>query len=178
MTLWFEICFISESYCHQGSRMLWTHVLNEGIWGEGGKRGKTMITAWSIQLTSTWVLSLVWSWLLYQWFCTSRVLEAGFLMEHGGKLQLQLGSTVPLKSPKLHYFDSLAEYSISSPVLGPGDVLVQYLGLCDLTRWVCQWHFRAAAYQAIERCTLGFLYPSTALLLPLGVTFLSLCLWK
>lgn len=69
-------------------------------------------------------------------------------MERRGKLQLQLGSTMPLKSPKLHSFDSLAEYSISSPILGPGDVLVQYLGLSDLAGWVNQWHLAIQAREA------------------------------
>lgn len=145
MSLLFEICCISKSLVVSKALGCSEHVLNHGIWGEGGKHVKTMIRVWSIYLKSMWVLSLVWPWLLYQWFCNSRVREAGFLMERRGKLQLRLGSTMPLKSPKLHCFGWVAEYSISSPVLPPGDVLVQYLGLCDLAGWVSLRHFCAAA---------------------------------
>lgn len=137
----FEICCLSKS-CGLGCS---EHVLNKSIWGEEEKQGKTMIAVCSLYLTSTWVLSSASPWLLYQGFCKSRVLETGFLMEHGGKLRLQLGSTKPLKPPKLPCFDSLAGYSISSPVSGPGDVVVQYSGLRDLAGCVSQRHFCAAA---------------------------------
>lgn len=106
-----------------------------------------------IYITTMRVLSLIWSWLLYQWFCRFRVLKVCFLLEHRGKLPLQLGSIIPLKAPKLHCFDSLAEYSIFAPVLVPGGVLVQYLGLCDLAGWVSQWCFYADAWRAIEWCS-------------------------
>lgn len=163
MPLLFEICCVNKA---SGCSVCVCWTMASGDMEENRERSWSQLEY--VYIITMWVLCLIWSWLLYQWFCRCRILKAGFLMEHRGKLPLWLGSAIPLKASKLHCFDSLAEYSIFSPVLSPGDVLVKYLGLCDLVGWVSQWYFYADARNAIEWCTLTLSASLYSPLLTLG----------